>query len=94
MSKSAISVPVGAVLHPQTFVCPAGCTQRMGDITVKSVQFHMHAWGRMIAVRHIRDGQELEPLAFIENFAQGFTEKAIPINKEVKAGDAIILECY
>lgn len=66
----------------------------MGDVTVKSVQFHMHEWGRMIAIRHIRDGKELEPFAIIENFAQGYTEKPILMNRELKAGDSIILECY
>lgn len=94
MGKSTLSVPVGAVLYPQIHVCPSGCTERMGDVTVQSVQFHMHGQGRMIALRLIRDGHELEPLAVIENFAVGFTEKAIPINREIMAGDSIILECY
>jgi len=63
LSKQNINVPVGARLYPQIQVCPSDCTKRMGDVTVKSVGFHMHAWGRMIALRHIRDGKELEPLA-------------------------------
>lgn len=93
MVKEGLNVPVGAVLHPQLAVCPAGCTNRMGDVTVQSVQFHMHDWGRMAALRHIRDGKELEPFAVIENFAMGFTEKPIPMNRTLKAGDDIILEC-
>jgi len=48
----------------------------------------------MIAIRHIRDGNELEPFAIIENFAQGYTEKPILMNRVLKAGDSIILECY
>lgn len=66
----------------------------MGDVTIKSVQFHMHASGRMVAIRHIRDGKELEPFAVVENFAQGYTEKPILMNRVLKAGDSIILECY
>lgn len=93
MAKGNIDVPVGGVLYPQIDVCPGECTKRMGDVMVKSIIFHMHAWGRMIAIRHIRDGKELEPLALVENFAQGFTEKPIPLKRELKGGDSIILEC-
>lgn len=93
MLKGVINVPVGASLYPQIDICPGECTKRMGDVTVKSIRFHMHAWGRMIAVRHIRDGKELEPLAVVENFAQGFSEMPMPLNRQLKGGDSLILEC-
>lgn len=53
----------------------------------------MHDWGRMVIMRLIRGGVEQEPLAYINNYKNGFTEFDIKINRTLQAGDSLILDC-
>lgn len=63
LGTGALDIPVGATLYPQRVTCPSDCMDRLGDATAISVRFHMHDWGRMVILRHVRAGQELEPIA-------------------------------
>lgn len=94
LGSSALDIPVGEVLYPQHVACPSGCLDRLGNATAISVRFHMHDWGRMVLLRHIRGGVELEPIAYIDNFRAKYTEFEIKVNRVLEAGDSLILDCY
>ena len=45
--------------------CGSICVQRLGTVTITEANLHMHASGRKIIVRLIRDGKELRPIAIV-----------------------------
>jgi hypothetical protein len=85
------AVPPHTVGHVVQSYCGTGCTQRMGDVTVSHVSFHMHGFGMAARVRVYRAGVELAPLADIDPF--DVSQTGIQTNYQLKAGDALMLEC-
>eukprot|EP00416_Gambierdiscus_australes_P018676 CAMPEP_0171062606 /NCGR_PEP_ID=MMETSP0766_2-20121228/5142_1 /TAXON_ID=439317 /ORGANISM="Gambierdiscus australes, Strain CAWD 149" /LENGTH=731 /DNA_ID=CAMNT_0011518405 /DNA_START=17 /DNA_END=2209 /DNA_ORIENTATION=- len=73
-------------------LCSSSCTERLKVPTqARSVAFHMHGHGRSGILRHIRDGQELEPLAEIVPW--DVAQAAFLINRTILPGDWLKLDC-
>eukprot|EP00928_Gymnodinium_smaydae_P051892 TRINITY_DN3557_c0_g1_i1.p1 TRINITY_DN3557_c0_g1~~TRINITY_DN3557_c0_g1_i1.p1 ORF type:complete len:1010 (+),score=100.70 TRINITY_DN3557_c0_g1_i1:59-3031(+) len=71
--------------------CPPGCTTRMGAIKTNRVAFHAHGHTRAAWLRHVRNGEELEPLAHIEPYDDSVGVKSI--DREILPGDELLLDC-
>lgn len=65
-----------------------------GGVQLFAVLLHAHLAGRAIRTRHFRNQQELEPLAFDDEFDFNYQE-FIPLNEErlLLPGDNLITEC-
>eukprot|EP00927_Polykrikos_kofoidii_P047249 TRINITY_DN4136_c0_g4_i1.p1 TRINITY_DN4136_c0_g4~~TRINITY_DN4136_c0_g4_i1.p1 ORF type:complete len:1096 (+),score=132.72 TRINITY_DN4136_c0_g4_i1:72-3359(+) len=71
--------------------CPPACTQKMGTIQATQVSFHAHGHTRYAALRVVRDGVELEPLAYIEPYDDALSTRKI--NRKILPGDELLLDC-
>eukprot|EP00929_Paragymnodinium_shiwhaense_P038234 TRINITY_DN2023_c0_g1_i8.p1 TRINITY_DN2023_c0_g1~~TRINITY_DN2023_c0_g1_i8.p1 ORF type:complete len:1104 (+),score=149.51 TRINITY_DN2023_c0_g1_i8:46-3357(+) len=89
--NTQIKVPGQTYGYVHRSHCPAACTQKMGEIRVARVGFHAHGKTQSATLRHIRDGQELEPLLHVEPYDDSMAFKAV--DRLVKPGDELIMDC-
>lgn len=72
--------------------CPAGCTEKMGSVLAKRISFHAHGHTQAASLRHVRNGNELEPIAHIEPY-EGDAFASRNVNVEILPGDELLLDC-
>jgi len=90
-----IAIPPGNLQHDWNFECPQTCTDQLDtDMNVSSFFLHSHRVGRSIALRHVRDGQELPLLAEEPYYDFNYqTQVAKTPHTVVKPGDRLLLKC-
>eukprot|EP01083_Nonionella_stella_P077615 212028_1 len=90
-------IPQGIETATNYGYCPSQCTQNhlpSDGVNVFSVFLHAHTAATGLVLRHIRNGQELKPIA--ENMSYDFNyQQAIPQYNETKIlpGDELSLQC-
>eukprot|EP01084_Bolivina_argentea_P296317 510327_1 len=87
----------GGIISTTFGYCPAHCTAAAyppTGINIISNAFHMHLKGIAGKVRHVRDGEEREPIDINKAYDNDFQEFVL-LNEEIVVlpGDELILEC-
>ncbi|KAG2438585.1 hypothetical protein HXX76_005135 [Chlamydomonas incerta] len=97
LGSEVIAVPPDASWSTKAVPCPAACTARWlsRPTTVVASFYHMHALGRSMITRHVRDGVELPPLGRRDYFDFGFqTLVEVPANaRTLLPGDSLVTQC-
>ncbi|KXZ46095.1 hypothetical protein GPECTOR_47g372 [Gonium pectorale] len=93
----AIAIPPGQpgfTLEPN--VCPSTCTSRLKTpLRLLASGLHMHALGRSIVTRHIRNGTELPPVGSKRFYSFDYQSlDPVPLDSSILApGDVLITTC-
>jgi len=92
LATTHILVPPKTLGHVVQSWCPGGCTQGLEvETQVRAVAFHMHGHGKWGRMRLIRGGVELEPLGEVDPWDE--SQAGYKVDRTIKPGDDIILEC-
>ncbi|PNH09876.1 DBH-like monooxygenase protein 2 [Tetrabaena socialis] len=99
LGTESIAVPAGAESwSTKPNKCPGDCTQQLAPaagLTLVDSFYHMHAAGKQMITRHIRNGTELAPLGRRDFFDFGFqgTANIPPGTRQLLPGDELITTC-
>eukprot|EP00927_Polykrikos_kofoidii_P044695 TRINITY_DN38593_c0_g1_i1.p1 TRINITY_DN38593_c0_g1~~TRINITY_DN38593_c0_g1_i1.p1 ORF type:complete len:1003 (-),score=128.09 TRINITY_DN38593_c0_g1_i1:24-2621(-) len=87
----ALKVPALSYGFVMRSHCPPGCTKKMRGVLTTQVSFHAHGHTRSAALRIVRDGHELEPLAYVEPYDDALSTRQV--SREILPGDELLLDC-
>lgn len=94
-TPQTLLIPNGQASFTIPGVCPAECTEKFVDkngVTIFSVFLHAHTIGVSLALRHFRDGKELQPVAADLGYDFNYQEWR-PVNVTLLPGDRLVIEC-
>ena len=91
LGSTQFSVPPLTYGHTVRSACGPSCTGRLGASNITTVYVHMHGHGKRAAVRLVRDGKELEPVAVLDPWDG--SKAPLQVHRELMPGDTLLLDC-